>query len=132
MKKVVVGSLLAAVAVVGAPGVAAVHADSRSSSAAGSFCLYEHDNYKGGAACFKTGDGDLRNNRWYGTSRSVNNGASSMKNQTRYYVHLNDSRSDNLSDYIARPYSVDADLTKNSGQKSFDNKASKVVFRNYG
>ncbi|MEO3887431.1 peptidase inhibitor family I36 protein [Nonomuraea sp. B5E05] len=132
MKKVVVGSLLAVVAVVGAPGVAAVQADSRSSSAAGYFYLYEHDNYKGGWARFKTGDGDLRNNRWSGTSRSVNNGASSMKNQTRYYVHLVDSTSGGVSGYIARPYSVDADLTNNSGQKSFDNKASRIFFRNYG
>ncbi|NBE96893.1 MULTISPECIES: peptidase inhibitor family I36 protein [unclassified Nonomuraea] len=131
MKKVVVGSLLAAVAVVGAPGVAAVQADSRSSSAGGYFYLYEHDNYKGGYARFKTGDGDLRNNRWIGTNRSVNNGASSMKNQTRYYVHLGETGAAS-SGYAARPYSVDSDLTKNSGKPSYDNRASSIAFRNYG
>ncbi|MEO3792714.1 peptidase inhibitor family I36 protein [Nonomuraea sp. B10E15] len=132
MRKVVVGSLLAVVAVVGAPGVAAVHADSRSSSAAGSFCLYEHDNYKGGRACFKTGDRDLRNNRWSGTGRSADNGASSMKNETRYFVYLYSLPGLKGGWYGARPYSSDTDLTKNSGgNPSFDNKASALVFNTW-
>ncbi|TDE30107.1 hypothetical protein E1295_41355 [Nonomuraea mesophila] len=128
MKKVVVGSLLAVVAVVGAPGVAAVHADSRSSSAAGSFCLYEHDNYKGGRACFSKSDGDLANNRWAGTYRSVYNGASSMRNNTGKNVYLWSGRGCSGTYYRAKPYSVDADLTKNSGNPSFDNNAESLEF----
>ncbi|MEO3792713.1 peptidase inhibitor family I36 protein [Nonomuraea sp. B10E15] len=131
MRKVVVGSLLAVVAVVGVPGVAAVQADSRSSSAAGSFYLYEHDNYKGGWARFRTGDLDLRNNRWIGTSRSVNNGASSMKNETRYWVHLGDLPDGRSLEYTAKPYSHDADLTKNSGNSSFDNLTSSLRFTRF-
>ncbi|MGP3936893.1 peptidase inhibitor family I36 protein [Nonomuraea sp. KM88] len=126
MKKVVVGSLLAVVAVVGAPGVAAVHADSRSSSAAGSICLYEHDNYKGGRACFSKSDSNLANNRWGGTYRSVYNGASSMRNNTGKNVYLYKYRFHTGTSYRAKPYSSDADLTKNSGNPSFDNTAESL------
>ncbi|MEO3887432.1 peptidase inhibitor family I36 protein [Nonomuraea sp. B5E05] len=126
MKKVVIGSLLAAVAVVGAPGVAAVQADSRTSSAAGSICLYEHDNYKGGRACFSKSDSNLANNRWSSTYRSVYNGASSMRNNTGYRVHLWSGRFYSGTSYTAQPYSYDADLTKNSGNPSFDNNAESL------
>ncbi|NBE96894.1 MULTISPECIES: peptidase inhibitor family I36 protein [unclassified Nonomuraea] len=127
MKKVLVGSLLAAVAVVGAPGVAAVQADSRS-SAARYLYLYEHDNFKGGWQRFSKNDANLATNTWRGTYRSVLNGASSMKNTSGSKVTLYSGGGYSGSSYSARPYSSDADLTKNSGNPSFDNTAESFKF----
>ncbi|MDN3059812.1 hypothetical protein PH213_35885 [Streptomyces sp. SRF1] len=49
--------------------------------------MYQHDNYKGGWAYVTHTDKDLRNNYW-DRGGKVDNGTSSVKNQTRKYVDL--------------------------------------------
>jgi hypothetical protein len=93
---------------------------------AGTFYLYEHDDYNGGVAGFTGSDSDLSNNSWAGgPGRIVNNNASSMKNNSDRDVVLYDVRGSCTGDaYLARKHSVDSDLTNNG----FDNKASCVRF----
>ncbi|MGK5629366.1 peptidase inhibitor family I36 protein [Streptomyces sp. URMC 123] len=87
--------------------------------------LYQHDDYRGGQYGFARNDGDLRDNTWTGASSRVNNGASSMKNQTGRDVVLYDIVGYGGRTYTARAHSSDRDFSNNG----FDNKASAVKFR---
>ncbi|GII81199.1 hypothetical protein Sru01_61810 [Sphaerisporangium rufum] len=92
----------------------------------GYFCLYEHDNFKGGHWCIGAGRDrgvDLRDESWAGTRRPVDNGASSMRNTTGCHVFLFDGPRKTRLIYHARPHSVDADLTGNGA----DNRASSLL-----
>ncbi|MGP3935701.1 peptidase inhibitor family I36 protein [Nonomuraea sp. KM88] len=136
MKKALVCTFLTMATFTWTSGAAA-HADSRNSIRDGVICLYEHDNYKGGQACFGshawdlswTGGEDGVGRNWNGTNRAVENGASSVKNNSRYWVFLYDGRNYKGTFYKAKPYSSDADLTKNSGNPSFDNRTSSLAFK---
>ncbi|MCG5219170.1 peptidase inhibitor family I36 protein [Streptosporangium soli] len=93
------------------------------------FCLYEHDDFKGGKWCMKEGatsrqirDSNLSNNYWKGTSRPVNNGTSSVKNGTNCLVWLYNAYSYRGDEYYSDGRSEDSDVTNNS----FDNKASSL------
>ncbi|TDE54471.1 hypothetical protein E1295_15160 [Nonomuraea mesophila] len=129
MKKAVIRTLLVMGVVTGVSGISPSYADARAAAEAGSFCLYEHDDYKGGYFCINGSDVSLRKNYWVGTSRSVNNGASSMKNNTGYIVMLHDLEYFVGQYYLAKPGSSDKDLTNNSGNPSYDNKATSLEFR---
>ncbi|CAL9354872.1 hypothetical protein SUDANB15_00537 [Streptomyces sp. enrichment culture] len=92
---------------------------------AGSFWLFQHDNYGGSSKNFSGDDRYLNNTNWNGTSNRVDNGASSMKNQTGSDVVLYETNGCSGPTYFARPNSVDSDFSNNN----FDNKASCVDFR---
>jgi hypothetical protein len=117
---------------VGPSAAAAETADM--SSQAGAFYVYEHDDFKGSSAVFTTTDKDLRNNSWAGEpGRILDNNISSMKNQTDRDIYMWDkpgsSKTACAGDrYIARKHSEDKDLTKNTNNPSFDNKASCIIF----
>ncbi|MBQ1082067.1 peptidase inhibitor family I36 protein [Nocardiopsis sp. B62] len=85
--------------------------------------LYEHDNFKGGSWRTSGSDSNLAGNCWSGSGcRSVNDNASSMKNQkssnASFYEHANYKG----PSYYAQKNSSDKDLTDNG----FDNKISSV------
>ncbi|GAA3489649.1 MULTISPECIES: peptidase inhibitor family I36 protein [Streptomyces] len=89
------------------------------------FNLYQHDNYGGHYAVFNGSDVELNNKYWAGTTQVMQNGASSMRNQTNSYVGLWDiGGSCTGSSYTAKPNSSDSDFSNNN----FDNKASCVKF----
>jgi hypothetical protein len=89
------------------------------------FVLYQHDDYKGMHANFSGTDKELNNKYWAGTHQVMQNGASSMRNNTGSYVGMWDRGSScSGKSYNAKPHSVDADFSNNE----FDNKASCVVF----
>ena len=96
----------------------------------GAFWIYEHDNFKGRSATFTASDPDLRNKSWLGDEggRNVNDNISSMKNQTDRTVYLYDNVGCTGDRYMARPHSEDKDLTKNTNNPGFDNRASCVKF----
>ncbi|MER7371751.1 peptidase inhibitor family I36 protein [Streptomyces lanatus] len=89
------------------------------------FWLFQHDSYGGSSKNFSGDDRDLSNTFWNGTSSKVDNGASSMKNQTGRDVALYQNVGCSGDNYFARANSVDADFSNNE----FDNKASCVDFR---
>ncbi|MDR8410987.1 peptidase inhibitor family I36 protein [Nonomuraea sp. 3-1Str] len=128
MRKPASVALLASLVLGFLPGASPAQADTE--AATKYFCLYEHDDYKGGKWCITEGaykqqkkDNNLSNNYWQGTSRPVNNGASSMKNDTLCAVWLYDAYSYGEGDtYYAQGRSVDSDLTNNG----FDNEASSL------
>ncbi|MFI0821201.1 hypothetical protein ACH4TX_45620 [Streptomyces sp. NPDC021098] len=95
---ITIRTALAAVALVGGTALAAVPVASAADSPAaargaqaGGFHMYQHDNYnkgrEGGWAYVTRTDKDLRNNYW-DRGGKVDNGTSSVKNQTRKYVDL--------------------------------------------
>jgi hypothetical protein len=89
------------------------------------FWLFQHDNYGGSSKNFSGDARYLNNVNWNGTSSAVDNGASSMKNQTGSDVVLwTDLGCDGVT-YFARPNSVDSDFSNNN----YDNRASCVDFR---
>ncbi|MEU6411277.1 peptidase inhibitor family I36 protein [Microbispora sp. NPDC046933] len=94
-------------------------------AAGGKLWLYEHDGFKGGFAGFTGTDRDLTDNYWYGTSRRVDNGASSVKNQTRYGVTLYQNVGCTGAHSYERPNSEDKDLSNNDIR---DNRTSCVYF----
>ncbi|GGP10786.1 peptidase inhibitor family I36 protein [Nonomuraea glycinis] len=126
MRKLATGTLLATLILVSVPGAPAAQA----ASDTGTFCLYEHDDFKGGKWCIAGAphrgykrDDNLGNNYWSGTQRKVNNGASSMKNTTRCSITLFDDYALGTGPtYYAQIRSQDADLTNNG----MDNKASSL------
>ncbi|MFH9733206.1 peptidase inhibitor family I36 protein [Streptomyces sp. NPDC017260] len=89
------------------------------------FWLFQHDNYGGSSKNFSGDDRYLNNTNWNGTSSRVDNGASSMKNQTGSDVVLYQNNGCSGVTYFARPHSVDSDFSNNN----FDNRASCVDFR---
>jgi hypothetical protein len=104
------------------------------SSPAGAFYVYEHDDFKGGSALFTATDKNLANDSWVGSpGRIIDNNISSMKNQTDRDIYMYDgggsSKTNRFGDrYLARKHSEDKDLTKNTNNPSFDNKASCIMF----
>ncbi|MGR3935878.1 peptidase inhibitor family I36 protein [Streptomyces sp. BRA346] len=91
---ITIRTALAAVALVGGTALAAVPAASAADSApaarsaqAGGFHMYQHDNYKGGWAHVTRTDKNLLDNYW-DRGGKVDNGTSSVKNQTRKYVDM--------------------------------------------
>jgi hypothetical protein len=89
------------------------------------FKVYQHDDYNGRQASFSGTDRELNNKYWSGTTTVMNNGASSVRNDTRYNVGMWDKGgSCTGASYTAKKLSVDSDLSNNG----FDNKASCVVF----
>lgn len=113
-------SVLAAGPAVASAGTAA------SESQAGTFYVYEHDDFTGSSAKFTSSDSDLSNNSWQGEpGRILNNNISSVKNQTDRDIVLYDSAGNCAGDaYLSRKHSEDKDLTNNG----FDNKASCIQF----
>lgn len=97
----------------------------------GPFYAYEHDDFKGRSALFTATDTDLRNKSWAGHQggRNVNDNISSMKNQSDRDIWLHDGIGCTGERYVARNHSEDKDLTKNTNNPSFDNRASCVEFR---
>ncbi|MEU4205401.1 hypothetical protein [Streptomyces sp. NPDC045470] len=99
---------------------------------AAKFYLFKDDNRQNGYYPFRKSDGNLANNKWIGgahAGRTINNGASSMNNNTDRWVDVYDGAEDGHGcggqKYSARPHSDDDDFTNND----FDNKASCVQFR---
>ncbi|MCF1595466.1 peptidase inhibitor family I36 protein [Streptomyces muensis] len=91
------------------------------------FVIYQHDNYDGMHANFSGTDRNLNNKYWAGTQQIMNNGGSSMRNNTGSYVGMWDkggTSSCTGDSYTANPNSVDSDFSNND----FDNKGSCVVF----
>ncbi|MCO1658873.1 hypothetical protein [Pseudonocardia humida] len=128
MRKLSLITLLVPLILICSPGVSAAQSD-EAEALSGSLCLYEHDDFKGGKWCvaspayhgWKT-DNNLSNNYWTGTSRAVNNGASSMTNTTLCHAWLHDSYNRGGDVYNAQAKSRDADLTNNG----MDNKVSSL------
>ncbi|MBV7698449.1 peptidase inhibitor family I36 protein [Streptomyces sp. TRM70350] len=89
------------------------------------FWLFQHDNYGGSSKNFSGDDRDLSDTFWNGTTSRVDNGASSMKNQTSRDVVLYQNVGCSGDNYFARANSVDGDFSNNG----FDNRASCVDFR---
>ncbi|MGC5035368.1 peptidase inhibitor family I36 protein [Streptomyces sp. DT190] len=89
------------------------------------FWLFQHDSYGGSSKNFSGDDRALSDTYWNGTTNPVNDGASSMKNQTSRDVALYQNAGCTGDNYLARANSVDSDFSNNS----FDNKASCVDFR---
>ncbi|MFI8848850.1 peptidase inhibitor family I36 protein [Streptomyces sp. 891-h] len=85
------------------------------------FCLFEHDDYRGSSARIflehvpNLGSSDYR----------FDNKASSMSNNTGYKVTLYQYKNYGGTRYVARKQSEDKDFTNNN----FDNKASSVKFQ---
>ncbi|UKY48076.1 hypothetical protein [Streptomyces inhibens] len=99
---------------------------------AGKFYVYKDDNFKNGYYPFARSDGNVANNKWIGgdhARRTINNGTSSVKNDTDrwadLYADADDGHGCGGAKYSSRPHSKDSDLTNNG----FDNKASCVRFR---
>jgi hypothetical protein len=92
--------------------------------------VYEHDDFKGRSAIFTTTDTDLRDNGWSGNegAKNLNDNISSMKNDTDRDVSLYDNVGCTGDRYLARKHSEDKDLTKNTNNPSFDNRASCIQF----
>ncbi|WP_181768348.1 peptidase inhibitor family I36 protein [Streptomyces albidus (ex Kaewkla and Franco 2022)] len=99
---------------------------------AGAMHLYQNDNYGGGTYSWTSSDSSFANNYWNHESSagSVNDGASSMKNTTSQVVRLYQTSGGSCSGdrYTADPKSSDKDLSSNSSNPDFDNKASCVKF----
>lgn len=99
------------------------------STQAGAFHAYEHDDFKGGSAVFTTTDTNLSNKGWDGDpGRIVNNNISSMKNQTDRDIRMYDGAGCTGEFYLAKKHSEDKDLTTNTNNPSFDNRASCIQF----
>lgn len=114
---------------IGSGSSAAAAVPVATSSQGGAFYVYEHDDFKGRSAVFTSTDTDLRNNSWLGESGSnVNDNASSMKNQTDRDVSMYAGVGCTGDRYIAKKHSEDKDLTSNSNNPSFDNRASCIRF----
>jgi hypothetical protein len=119
---------------VAGPSAAAAETAHMSSQAGGAFYVYEHDDFKGSSAVFTATDKNLANNSWAGEpGRILDNNISSMKNQTDRDIYMYDgggsSKTACFGDrYVARKHSEDKDLTKNTNNPSFDNKASCIIF----
>ncbi|HUR02851.1 MAG TPA: peptidase inhibitor family I36 protein [Nonomuraea sp.] len=127
MRKPTSVALLASLVLAILPGASPAQADTP--AATRYFCLYEHDDFKGGKWCITEGgykeqkkDSNLSNNYWQGTSRPVNNGTSSIKNGTNCLVWLYDAKSYGGDYYYSDGRSEDSDVTNNH----FDNKASSL------
>ncbi|URM89133.1 hypothetical protein LUW75_02920 [Streptomyces sp. MRC013] len=129
---------MAAAALLGTARSAGADTTGATAVRAGTLKLYEHDDYKGGYRTYNGTDRFLKNDFWRNpatgkeTTRSVNDGASSMKNDTGHAVFLyqhGDGRRCSGLRYTAEKYSKDSDLSRNSSNPSFDNKASCVVFQ---
>ncbi|QUH01926.1 peptidase inhibitor family I36 protein [Saccharopolyspora erythraea] len=103
----------------------AAAADDAAEAQAGKFWVYQHDDYKGGWYGFSNTDWTFTNNYWTNAGNSVNDGASSMKNETSREVVMYEHKGYAGRTYYAKPYSVDSDLTNNG----FDNMASSLRFR---
>jgi Peptidase inhibitor family I36 len=105
-------------------------AETANTSAGGGLYVYEHDNFKGGSAFFRTSDPNLSNNSWRGTpGRIINNNISSMKNTSNHDVVMYDIAASRPGSchgraYLAKAHSEDKDLTNNG----FDNRASCIKF----
>lgn len=86
--------------------------------------LYEHDNFGGGSFRTTSSDSNLTNNCWStgGGCRSVNDNASSMKNQKASAASYYRDASYAGPSYYAQPKSSDKDLTDNG----FDNRISSI------
>ncbi|MEV6291111.1 peptidase inhibitor family I36 protein [Streptomyces sp. NPDC004059] len=114
-------AMCAAGAIMTAPAASAAPTGAQASY----FVLYEHDDYKGHHANFSGTDRELNNKYWAGTHQVMQNGASSMRNDTGSFVGMWDNGSSCTGkSYTAKPHSVDSDFSNNG----FDNKASCVVF----
>ncbi len=92
---------------------------------AGNFYLYQHENYGGYGATFYGTDVELNNKYWNGTTRIMNNQASSMINQSSRAVGMWDiGGSCTGASYVAKANSVDTSFANNG----FNDKASCVIF----
>jgi hypothetical protein len=113
---------------VGPSAVAAETADM--SNQTNALYVYEHDDFKGRSAIFTTTDKDLRDNGWVGGEggNNLSDNISSMKNETDRNISLYDNVGCTGDRYIAKKHSVDKDLTKNTDNPSFDNRASCIRF----
>ncbi|WP_157877754.1 peptidase inhibitor family I36 protein [Streptomyces kanamyceticus] len=106
-------------------GVAQTATASETGAQASYLWLYQHDSYGGSSKNFSGDDRYLSDTYWNGTSSKVDNGASSMKNQTSRDIVLWQDNGCSGDQYFARPNSSDKDFSNNN----FDNKASCVDFR---
>jgi hypothetical protein len=109
---------------------AAVAETADMSNQAGAFYVYEHDDFKGRSAVFTATDTDLTDNGWSGNegARNLNDNISSMKNETDRTVYMYDNVGCTGDRYFAKAHSEDKDLTKNTNNPSFDNRASCIKF----
>jgi hypothetical protein len=113
---------------VGPSAAAAQTADM--STQAGAFYVYEHDDFKGRWAVFTSTDTNLTDNGWAGDEggSNISDNISSMKNETDRTVYLYDNVGCTGDRYLAKAHSEDKDLTKNTNNPSFDNRASCIQF----
>jgi hypothetical protein len=114
------------------PSAAAEETAHMSSPTGGAFYVYEHDNFKGRLTYFTYTDKpqNLHGKSWAGDKggNNVNDNISSMKNDTDRPVYLYDNANCTGQYYTAKPHSEDKDLTKNTNNPSFDNRASCIRF----
>ncbi|MEV0147986.1 MULTISPECIES: peptidase inhibitor family I36 protein [unclassified Nonomuraea] len=104
----------------GVGSTAQAQAGRAASSCELSFCLYEHDNFKGAEEEFMFEGWGV----CYNVLR-VNNKASSMRNQSTARVQFyNSANCSGAYGYAAKPDSLDGDLTNNG----FDNKTSSIRY----
>jgi len=134
---ITIRTALAAVALVGGTALAAVPVASAADSApaahsaqAGGFHMYQHDNYKGGWAYVTGTDKNLLNNFW-DRGGKVDNGTSSVKNQTRKYVDMyqnirNSAGRCTGAHTTSYPGTKDPNLSNDAIK---DNRLSCVIFR---
>lgn len=128
---VMVGAVVLGFAGMLGVGPSAVAAEAAGMSIqAGALYVFEHDDFKGSSALFTANDTDLRNNSWAGEpGRILDNNISSMKNQTDRDIFLYDTAVGCAGErYVAKKHSEDKDLTKNTNNPSFDNRASCIQF----
>ncbi|WP_442814475.1 peptidase inhibitor family I36 protein [Streptomyces sp. NBC_01198] len=73
------------------------------------------------------GYGQMAGLGWeYHSTALIDNSASAMTNNTASSWKLYDGAHYSGTAYVAKPWSADADLSSNSGNPSFDNKASSL------
>ncbi|UNO39399.1 peptidase inhibitor family I36 protein [Streptomyces sp. MST-110588] len=94
---------------------------------AGTFYLYQHDDYKGYSYDYRGSDSNFTNNYWNHDSSkgSINDGTSSVQNHTDRNVVLWQNAGYTGDNYFSKKNSVDRDLSNNH----FDNKASSIQFQ---
>lgn len=121
MKRMAVLAVSTLITTAGLVVASPAQADNNPECPAGSFCLFEDDDFRGGRAVFTGDDSDLTTTYWDGASRPVQNGASSMINNMGNSVTLRSNAVECSGDsYTARAQSEDRDFTNNH----FDNEAS--------
>ncbi|MET8680630.1 peptidase inhibitor family I36 protein [Streptomyces sp. NPDC004647] len=93
---------------------------------AGAFYVFEKLNFNGKSASFTRSDKNLANNLWPGSSSSLNDQMSSVKNHTSHYVKLAEKANGGGATYVSEPRSQDKNLGENNGRPSVNNKVSYI------